>query len=169
MKVIPILATMLCGGASADQVGGLLPSGEMTDQITSVETAFPGETYVSRHLDQHSKSVSYEIRLFAPELLKIDMIPKLWDVVLVVSNTDGEQLISVPIAFTGLSSIPPSKEQFKSIRFSVHESFEATTVLNFGRFNGMRVIFTQYKLPLRSIEYKKKNKSEQAAPRKLSD
>ena len=155
MKCIPILSLILCASAFAEQIGGLFPSGEMTDKITSVESAFPGETYVSRHINEQSKVVSYEIRLFAPDLLKFDMIPNLSDVVLVVSNKEGDHLASAPIEFSGISSIPPSKQQFRSIRFSVHQSLEATTVLNFGRHNGLRVIFTQYKLPLTSIPNKK--------------
>ena len=100
--IVAVLISITCT-SYGEQVNGLLPTGEMTDKITSIEKAYPEETYVSRREDESSGVVSYEIRFFDKSLLHVDRVPNLWDIVLVVTDVEGRQLLAVPIDFSGVS------------------------------------------------------------------
>ena len=97
----------------------------------------------------------YEVRVYAPELLDGKSLSAMWKVAIVVCDERGTQLLCTHVESSGVSHIPPSREEFRSIRFSVHESLERTTAINIGRSDVMRVWFTKYRLPLKTIDHPK--------------
>jgi len=139
---------------AADMVS-LLPMGGVTDTTPSLESAYPNEVYISRTAQATGGIVHYQVRVYAPEVLDVSRLPAMWAVAIVVCDPKGTQLLSTSLEVSGLSHIPPSKEEFRSFYFSVHESLEPTTSINIGRHSGMRVLFTKYRLPLKTIDHPK--------------
>ncbi len=133
----------------------LFPMGGVTDETPSLESAYPNEVYIARTVESRAGVVHYEVRFYAPELLDAKSFSAMLEVAIVVCDERGAQLLSTHVVISGASHIPPSREEFRSFRFSVHESLERTTVINIGRYTGMRVIFTKYRLPLKAIDHPK--------------
>jgi hypothetical protein len=154
LHIALILLGCLSIAVGADKQS-LFPSGEITSETPSIEVAFPGDVFVQRTLNPTSKTVSYEVRIYSSEVTDMRRISSLWEVALVVLDQKGAQLVSTSIASSGVSHIPPNKNEFRSFYFTIHESLEATSVVNIGRHNGLRVLFTRYKLPMKSIDHPK--------------
>ena len=138
----------------ADQQS-LFPSGEITAETPSIETAYPGDVYVQRSVEPGNETVTYEVRIYSPDLTDTKRISSLWEVALVVRDQKGTELVSTRIECSGVSHIPPNKNEFRSFYFAIHKSLEATSVVNIGRHNGLRVLFTRYKLPMKSVDHPK--------------
>ena len=138
----------------ADQQS-LFPSGELTAETPSIEAAYPGDVYVQRTIEPSNETVSYEVRIYSADVTDTKRISSLWEVALVVRDQKGTELVSTRIESSGVSHIPPNKNEFRSFYFTVHQSLEATSVVNIGRHNGLRVLFTRYKLPMKSIDHPK--------------
>ena len=143
-----------CVSMAADQKS-LLPSGEITPETPSIESAYPGEVYVQRTIEPGSDTIHYEVRVYAPEVRDMKSASSWWEIALVVRDQKGIDLVSTRIETSGAAHVPPNMNEFRSFYFSIHKSLEATTCVNIGRYNGLRVIFTRYKLPQKSIDHAK--------------
>ena len=153
MKLLSFILVFAVSVASARDLETLLPSGEITAETPSLETAFPGETYILRSTS--GDMIHYEVRVYAPEVISVGRVLSMWDVVIVIRDGAGAQLFSGSLEADGICTIPPSKEEFRVFHFSVHRSVEATTAVNIGRQSAMHVLFTTYRLPLKTVDHPK--------------
>jgi hypothetical protein len=126
--------------------------GGVTDKTPSLESAYPNEIYIGRTAEPQGGVVHYEVKVYAAELLDVSRMSGWWKVAIVVCDERGTQLLSSRVESSGVSTNPPSKEQFRSFYFSVHESLERSTAINIGRYTGIRVLFTKYRLPLKTVD-----------------
>lgn len=121
--------------------------GGVTEATPSLETAYPNDVYILRTPKATGGIVHYEVRVYAPEVLAVDRLLPMNAVAIVVSDSKGTQLLSTTLVISGPKHIPPSKEEFCSFYFSVHDSLEATTAINIGRHTGIREYFTNTVCP----------------------
>lgn len=133
----------------------LLPAGEITDETPSLEAAFPDHMFINRIARAHGGMIDYEVRVYSEEPRDHEFDGMMWEVAIVVIDPKGNGVLSASLEAGGISTTPPNKNEFRAFRFSIHESLERTTVINIGRPDGMRVPFTRYKLPLKSIDHPK--------------
>ncbi len=150
--VASLLTVMASIGA---ELQTLIPSGELTDASPSLEAAYPDQMFIARTPREHGGVLDYEVRIYAPKTLDIKPAPEFCAVAMVVRDAEGSELVSVTLDAPGLCTIPPNKNEFRVFRFSIHESLERFTAINLGRHNGMRTLFTRYKLPMKSIDHPK--------------
>ena len=121
-----------------------------------MESAYPGQIYIQRTQQGFSDgAVDYEVRVYADETTVAPRLSAFTEIVLVVSDESGVQLVSAQIEFSEPVSISPNKNKFRSFSFSIRKGLEKTTVINVGRYNGARMLFTRYRLPLKSIDHPK--------------
>jgi hypothetical protein len=154
----PLIALLFIGCPLLAIGGDLqspLPSGEITTETPSIENAYPNEVYVKRTTEPSNDTISYEVRIYAAEAIDTKRISSHWEVALVVRDQQEKDLISTRVDVSAISTTPPNTNEFRSFFFTIHKSLEATTVVNIGRDNGLRVLFTRYKLPMKSIDHSK--------------
>ncbi len=145
----------LSSTVSGKDLLSLFPSGEITAETPSLESAYPDQIYVQRTLQPSGDVVEYVVRIYADEMAGTTRIGSLWEVALVVSDEKGIQLVSTRVEVSGTAHIPPNKNEFRFFIFSINKNLEKTTVINIGRHNGLRVLFTRYRLPLKSVDHPK--------------
>lgn len=155
-RLLTILTLTAATALAKDQLS-LTPSGEITPETPSLEAAFPGEMSIQRTAHSGLDTVAYSVEIYAPEAVGPGAYSFLTSAAIVVKDGKGAELLAAPLAVSGVGH---SSNQIKSrtLYFTVHASVEATTVINLGRHDGMRILFTRYKLPLRSIDHPKAEK-----------
>jgi hypothetical protein len=134
-----------------------LPTGRVTEDTPSLETAFAKQVSISRTPHPYGDLVDYMVMIHAPEILG-DTIGSNFEVALVVCDEKGKTLVSSTLDISGIVQRPRSsggdarlagvKGEFRYFRFTLAQHLEKTTAVNIGRNAGMRILYTQYRLPL---------------------
>ena len=151
---------LLCMGclvltAAASETMNLIPEGGVTGSTPSLETAYPGEVSIDRRVYEAQGLVYYDVRIFAPLVTdRKSTNSALAAVAIVVSDAKGTQLFSSPLEARGIAH-GANQAEFRGFNFMVHESVEATTTINLGQHDGMRILYTKYRLPLKTIDHPK--------------
>lgn len=102
----------------------------------------------------------YSIRIYDLKVLARNLIFE--NIGLVVWDSSGKKVVSAPLQFSGISTIPPSRVEFRSFYFAVREDCESSTIVMIGEHDGGKNLnFESYRLPGKSIEFKN---AEHAAP-----
>lgn len=154
-SLIALSSLLIISSAIGADLQVLIPSGELTDDTPSLELAYPDQMFIARTPREHGGVVDYEVRIYAQKAIDIKPSPEFWEVAMVVRDSKGLELVSTTLDAAGSCTIPPNRNEFRVFRFSIHESLERFTVINISRHNGMRVLFTRYRLPLKSIDHPK--------------
>jgi len=153
--VLLLCLTSLCTPILGADLQTLIPTGEITAETPSLEAAFPEQMLITRTPRQYGGVIDYEIRVYSDKPGDQKLGDLIGEVAIVVRDSNGDDMFSAHLEVSGVSTIPPNKNEFRSFRFSIHESLEQTTAINIGHHNGIRTPFTQYRLPMRSIDHPK--------------
>lgn len=153
--VFLLFLTSLCVPVLGADLQTLIPTGEITAETPSLEAAFPEQMLITRTPRQHGGVIDYEVRVYSEKPGDQKLGNLIWEVAIVVRDSKGADMLSAHLEASGVSTIPPNKNEFRSFRFSIHESLEQTTAINIGRHNGIRTPFTRYRLPMKSIDHPK--------------
>lgn len=160
MKSLFHLALILVASI-ASSMGTGVPSGELAPpnaSTPSLESAFKDKMHIQRTVS--SGMCYYSIRIYDPKVLARNLVFE--NIVLVVWDSSGKKVVSAPLQFSGISTIPPSRLEFRSFNFAVREDCESSTIVMIGEHDGAKNLnFEGYRLPGKSINF---TKAEQAAP-----
>jgi hypothetical protein len=151
MKTTILCCFAVLGHVNAGESLHMLPVSGVTPATPSLETAFKDAMFIERTEDP-SRMIQYSVRIYDPKVVSDGGFISN-DVVLVVGDSNGRAVASAPLQFSGISTIPPSKTEFRSFYFSVHKDFDRYTVVNIGTYNGKNVLFRPYRLPLKSTPH----------------
>ncbi len=145
----------------ASSLGTGVPSGELAPpnaSTPSLESAFKGKMYIERTVSLGM--CYYSIRIYDPKVLARNLIFE--KIGLVVWDSSGKKVVSAPLQFSGISTSPPGRLEFRSFYFAVREDCESSTIVMIGEHDGGKNLsFESYRLPGKSIKY---TNVEQAVP-----
>jgi hypothetical protein len=150
MKTILMLLSLACSLSIAQEQWDT----KISPNMPSLEKAYEGRVEITRDAPTPQGVVCYYVKIYDPEVISVGRSLNLCQIILAVSNAEGKELASVPIEISGMLSGRPSKDNFCSFQFFIHESCEKYSVVNLGSNNGMRNEYSGYKLPAKSISRK---------------
>ncbi len=144
MKITQSMA-LLCASVSFAIGQSLTPIDRPEAAFPVISDAFNGKTIVQRTIGAGGLA-NYMIRFYHEDVVDSGRGPYLTEVVLSVTNDEGQILCQSVLAISGVTTVPPDKTKFRMIRFTISEALEDRCVLSIGIHKGFRVHFSPYRL-----------------------